>query len=468
MSHLKIRQLALITIVPAVMLVGCGGKEEHASTSGSGAAEHGSAALPRAASRQTFDVVQVRVDDAPQTTPIGGTVVSRNETTLKAQMPGRVVYIAGEAGTKLEPDQVIVALDDEGLVAKRRSAWAQLERAEAALRNAKVQYSNSLYSDGYNSQGGMGMPSMWDKMFTNNFSRAMGVGSPGLNRYAQVSSSRSGVEQAQSGVVQAQAALDELDTALRDKQTLSPGNVVILEKYIEVGDSIQPGQPLVKVGDVSKLQVLVKLPSGLITNIRMDQQIVVVLGPTGDRVPAVVERIYPSADPVSHTVPVKLGLQPSAPAAPGMYVTALIPSAEASGGGLPVIPRSAVVWRGSQASVFVVGQGNMTEMRMVRVGGDAGGQVTVLSGLRPGERVVANPTPTLTSGVEVVAPQSQQRAPSAPPMQQGAYYPGGSYPPATSMAPSAGAPQARLGSPPNVGGVQRGGAAGIDTSRPVY
>ncbi len=411
-----------LSVFTALVLAGCGGKDADDEKNAEHSAGHEVVHAQMAPQEmRNFQIVQVRLDDKPGSVPLGGTVVSRNETTLKAQMPGRVVFIAGEEGTKLKPNQVIVALDDEGLLAKRKSALAQLDRALSAVRSARIHYTDTIYNDGVQTQGGMGLPSMFDHMFTKNASNMMGVGDPDMDRYSQIQAARSAAEQADSAVVQAQAALDEIETMLRDKQTLSPGDVVILEKYIEVGDSVMPGQPLVKVGDVSKLQVKVNLPSGMISSIRKGMKLPVALGSDGAVVPGEVERIYPSADPVSHTVTVKLAIPSDAPAAPGMYVTVSIPDNGKGGRSLPVIPARAVVWRGSQSAVFVVNNENRTEMRMVRAGKNRGGLVKILSGLRPGERIIANPTPTLSSGVQVMQsspPPTGQRSSYRPEQDQ--------------------------------------------------
>jgi len=387
----------------AFVLAACGGHDDDDAgkkTAGPGGEVVHAQTTPQEV--RNFQIVQVRLDNQSGSVPLGGTVVSRNETTLKAQMPGRVVYIAGEEGTKLQTGQVIVALDDEGLLAKRKSALAQLDRALSAVRAARIQYTDTVYNDGVQTRGGMGMPSMFDHFFTKNMGDMMGVGDPDMDRYAQIQAARSAAEQADAAVVQAQAALDEIETMLRDKQTLSPGDVVVLEKYIELGDSVMPGQPLVKVGDVSKLQVKVNLPSGMIGRIRQGMALPVSLEAEGKTVRGEVERIYPSADPVSHTVTVKVAIPEDAPAAPGMYMTVSIPDAGKGGRSLPVIPARAVVWRGSQSAVFVVNDESRTEMRMVRAGKNRDGLVRILSGLRPGERIIANPTPTLTSGVQVM------------------------------------------------------------------
>jgi multidrug efflux pump subunit AcrA (membrane-fusion protein) len=112
---------------------------------------------------------------------------------------------------------------------------------------------------------------------------------------------------------------------------------------------------------------------------------------------------------VQRTVTVKLALPPGAPAAPGMYVQALLAEPPGAGEVLasPVVPTSAIIYRGSLPSVFVVGQTGSVELRVVRLGETVGDRVVVLSGLRQGEKVVTSPTPNMRSGDSLFGRQPQ-------------------------------------------------------------
>jgi biotin carboxyl carrier protein len=105
---------------------------------------------------------------------LGGSVIPQTELTIRAQAPGRVVYIAGEEGYEVRRGETIVDLDDKSLLAQRRAAIAGLQRARAQLNNAYIQLDQNIVSDGVNSRGGMGMPSMFDYFVTKNVGDAMG------------------------------------------------------------------------------------------------------------------------------------------------------------------------------------------------------------------------------------------------------------------------------------------------------
>jgi hypothetical protein len=106
-----------------------------------------------------------------------------------------------------------------------------------------------------------------------------------------------------------------------------------------------------------------------------------------------VVQIFPMADPDRHTVTVKLDLPPGAPGGAGMYAEVMINDINARVRELPVVPRNALVWRGSLPGVYVIDEQNQRQLRLIRTGDNVGTDgIAVLSGLRAGERVVIGTT----------------------------------------------------------------------------
>lgn len=324
---------------------------------------------------------------------LGGTVVPYKDVTFSAQIPGRIKTISGEEGDHFEEGALLIAIDDDDLLAKRRAAWANLANAEAALRNANVQYSREWISpyggEQNDAMGGMG--SMM-KNFTNPMQGMMGGGSsPGFDRYAQRYQYGTQLEQARSQIVAARSAIEEIDTKIRDAKSLAPFDGVITKKLVEVGDPVQPGQPLLEFADMSKLQIQVEVPArlmpgvkkGMVFNARLD---------VGDvDIQARVVQVFPIADPDRHTVTVKMELPPGAPGGAGMYAEVMINDINAKVRDLPVVPRTALVWRGSLPGIYVMNQNNERELRLVRTGDQVGSDgIAILSGLRAGERIVVS------------------------------------------------------------------------------
>jgi len=333
---------------------------------------------------------------------LGGSVIPQTELTIRAQAPGRVVYIAGEEGYEVRAGETIVDLDDASLLAQRRAAIAGLQRARAQLNNAYIQLDQNIVSDGVSSKGGMGMPSMFDYFVTKNVGDTMGAGDSGYDRYASISASRAAVEQAKSGVMEAESNIDQIEAMFRDKQAIAPQDAIILEKMIELGDAVQPGQTLLRIGDTSSLQVVIDVPARLMRNLSEGMLLPVSLNNAGETVNGEIVVIFPAADVKRNTVRIKLALPRDTPATPGMYVTVAIPDSGREQLVIISIPSEAVVWRGSQASVYVVNNAGKAELRMVRTGTTAANNRTaVLSGLSEGDRVVITPDTHLRSGMMI-------------------------------------------------------------------
>ena len=107
----------------------------------------------------------------------------------------------------------------------------------------------------------------------------------------------------------------------------------------------------------------------------------------------------PSADAVRHTVKVKFDLPLEVPGGPGMYAEVMLPDTETDNADVPVIPDTAVLWRGSLPAVYVATDDNRAELRLVRLGEYVGGdRIAVLSGLKVGERIYASPQLGPSSG----------------------------------------------------------------------
>ncbi len=341
---------------------------------------------------------------------LSGTVIPEKEVTLSAQLPGRVEMIAGEEGDQFDEGSTLVALNERELLAKRRAAIAAWHRADAALRNAGMQYSQKLWSPNSTEQspGGMGLPHLFDQFFTQPLTEWLGQSDEGLDRRAQLHTYGTQIEQARSALMQAESQIEQIDSKLRDAQGLAPFDGVIIKKWVEVGDTVQPGQPLLQFANTQRLQIEVNVPARLVRGLKVGKRIAAKLDVLDERVIVTIAQIFPVADPQRHTVKVKFDLfidQNSEDAryvGPGQYAQVDVPDVKASQRDLLLIPKSAVIKRGSLPGVCVFKRDNKNELRLVRLGriinpaliNDLdprfGDFVSVLSGLREGDQIVIN------------------------------------------------------------------------------
>lgn len=324
---------------------------------------------------------------------LGGNVVPEQIVNLTAQMPGDVSFVAGSEGDAFEQGDALIALDTTSLLAKRQQALAQLASAEAAYRNAQVQYNHELRNPNAQANSMLGGAPGLFSMFSDPARTMMGQGSPGVERRSSLYSSGVQVETARNGIDQARAALRELDVSLQNAVSYAPFDGVILQRMVEQGDIVQPGMPLVSFADVTRLQIRVEVPTRLLNAIRTQGRILASLDGDSATVPVSVDRIFPMADAGGHTTTAKFNLPEGIQAHSGMYAEIILPDPGNRAGGLPVIPVSAIVWRGSLPAVFKVADDGRVKLRLIRIGESTpDGTVNVISGIQTGDRILARPT----------------------------------------------------------------------------
>ncbi len=355
-----------------------------------------------AADAADYRTALIATERLEATTTIGGTVIPYKEVTLSAQLPGQILFVGGGEGDAFNTGSLLLTINDDNLQAQRRAAMAEMQNAEAILRNARVQYSREMWSPSINNahrSPGMAMPMMFDQMFTRNFGSMAGLGgNTALERYADLSTRASGLNQAQSRLMQSRARTETLDAKLRDARMLAPFDGVIIEKMVEPGDTVQPGQPLMRFAHTKFLRIQAEVPVRLVAGLQEEMLVPARLDTLNADITARVARIHPMADAARHTVTVKFDLPQGVAGGPGMYAEVRIPDTDASARANVVVPKSALLWRGSLPAVFVLTEERIS-MRLIRLGGPAGkDNISVLAGLRGGEQVILNPPTGMVSG----------------------------------------------------------------------
>lgn len=351
---------------------------------------------------QAAEIVRVETATSLSQSVLGSTVIPYKEVTLSAQIPGVVKFVAGEAGSGFKQGDVIVQVDESQLLAKRNSVLAQISIAQATVQNSQAQYTRELVSPRSKDIGampGFGLPAMFDMFAVRPFADSfMGNYSSDMGRYTDLMSSATGVSQAQSNLQQAMSQLQEIEAALRDAKSVAPFEGIVLEKMVEVGDTVQPGQPLIKYGYIKFKRLLADVPSGLVGGLSEGMVVPVRIDGSANTM-AKISQIYPVADPSRHTVTVKFDLPVDVVAAPGMYAEVYLPEPKKGDSKVVVIPKTALLAGRSLHSVLVVKDNNTSELRLVRLGTELGdGKVEVVSGLRADERVIDKPPAGASSG----------------------------------------------------------------------
>jgi multidrug efflux system membrane fusion protein len=197
---------------------------------------------------------------------------------------------------------------------------------------------------------------------------------------------------------QARAGIVKTNAIIAQKLIRAPFKGQLGIRQIEVGQYVNPGAPIVTLTDLKHLYVNFTLPSTMRAEIKLDQDVDV----TADSFPgrtfkAKITTIEPQIRADTRTLAIQAALpNPDAALLPGMFVNAAVV--------LPaqpdqvVLPETAVDYTLYGDSVYVVredgqdGSGKpvlKAYREPVKTGARWDGKVAILSGVKPGDKVVA-------------------------------------------------------------------------------
>ena len=213
----------------------------------------------------------------------------------------------------------------------------------------------------------------------------------------------SALKSATAGFEAAQADLAQAREQLEYTRIRAPFAGIVTERQVQVGETAQPGQRVMSGISLEQLRVSVDVPQSVVPRVREFGQARVQYQ-NGDWVVAQKITVYPIADPGSNTFKVRLWLpEGTAKLVPGMFVkTSFVTGIKED----LVVPVQAVVYRSEVTGAYVVEDDGRVRFRHVRAGQrSANGQVLVLAGLMPGERVALDP---IAASVELKRQRAEQ------------------------------------------------------------
>jgi RND family efflux transporter MFP subunit len=181
----------------------------------------------------------------------------------------------------------------------------------------------------------------------------------------------------------------------------SPADGFVVERNALPKQKMSP-DTLYTIADLSTVYVTADIPEYLGSVVRIGQPAALMLPSlSGKKIKGTIESILPVADPVSHTLKLRMVIaNPDYALKVGMYGDLEIQS-----GSLKrlTVPREAILDSGLKRIVFVDrGDGNL-ESKEVSTGQNFGNRVEVLGGLKAGDRIV-------TSGNFLIDSESQLKA----------------------------------------------------------
>ena len=184
------------------------------------------------------------------------------------------------------------------------------------------------------------------------------------------------------------AALRSAADIVSELAVPAPSNGVVIARSANPGQVVSAGAELFAVADLSSVWVIGDLYEKDFATVRVGSEATVSVPSASQPVRGRVAYIDPRVDPATRTAKVRVEVpSPGGALRLGMFVTVSFgaPSAIAT-----VIPRTAVQSVGDRSVVYVAATGDEPRFieRQVTLGAPVGDVVQVLSGLKPGERIV--------------------------------------------------------------------------------
>ena len=311
-----------------------------------------------AAAELPFPVATVQLQTLPDEQILDGVVEAVNQSTVSAQTAGRVETIMVDVNDFVPQGAPIIRI-------RNIEQRAGLEQAQASLREAEARYLEAQAE----------------------YNRMRGIYERQLVSKAQMDAATAGFSAAKAKLDAAQAGVAQAKESLGYTTINAPYSGIVLERHVQLGETVQPGKPLMTGFSLDELRVVANVPQRLIMPVRQYKQARVLL-PNGRKSAADRLTFFPYADPQSNVFKVRVYLPKKTEGLyPGMFVKTAFRVGEEQ---RLTVPRQALTQRGEVSGVYVVRDGKAS-LRQVRPGRTEGDMVEILAGLDPGEPVALDP-----------------------------------------------------------------------------
>jgi RND family efflux transporter MFP subunit len=337
------------------------------------------------------ETVQTKVVDSqkaeiPSLVRATGTLHARESATLSAQVMGRIQQVLVREGDAVRAGQPLVILDDATLRSSSDQADASvtaLEQQQAAAQTSADLATSTLARYKQLEAQKSVSPQEMDE----------------ITRRAEAAQSQVNALKAQANAMKAQQA--GARAMLGYTRIVAPFSGIVTARMVDPGAMAAPGVPLVQVDSAGALELQTTVPESIIARVHKGMKISITVDSLNrKRFDGSVAEIVPAADPASHSFLVKIAVPGSAELRAGMFANAEIPTGVKQA---VLVPRSAVVMRGSLASAYALDANGLAQLRYLTLGSSSGANVEVLSGLSGGEKLVDNPSDRDLAGKRIEA-----------------------------------------------------------------
>ena len=285
-----------------------------------------------------------------------GLVISREQPEVAAQTTGRILEIRAVPGDQVRSGQIMAVIDNTEVRSRLGQAQDNLTALQAQYHQSATDYQR--------------FKSLAER-------RVVPV-----REYDQI---KARYETLQAQVQQARQAVNEAQAAFRYGKVVSPGNGVVAEKMIDVGDLATPGRTLFTIFDPRQMRLEAQVGEQFGPSLHTGNPVKIFIPSLKLEIKSTIAEIVAQAASASRTFLVKAPLPFNPDLRPGVFGRLFFNGQERQ---VLLIPATAVKNIGQLETVQVV-EAEGVKLRQIRTGKTHGMYLEILSGLQVGEKVVA-------------------------------------------------------------------------------
>ncbi|MBV5312111.1 MAG: HlyD family efflux transporter periplasmic adaptor subunit [Prolixibacteraceae bacterium] len=198
------------------------------------------------------------------------------ETIVSSETAGKLLSMEVKQGDQLEPGGLIAQIDTTEIILKKLQTEAQLVASETKKQNVTAQI-NVLKEQKKNAQT---TQQRIAKMFADKAAtqQQMDDINGQLNVLdKQVSATNTQFQLIASEMEVVKRQLDLFNEQMTRCQVKSPAKGTVLETYLETGELATPGKPVLKMADLSNLELKVYVSGAQLSNVKLGNEVKILI-----------------------------------------------------------------------------------------------------------------------------------------------------------------------------------------------
>lgn len=304
----------------------------------------------------------------PEQFEASGTVKAKNAAQLAARISGTVSEVHAREGDRVQRGNLLVTLVALESTSGATGAAHAVEEAMARKKLADVTYSR--FARLYEEQAVTGQ---------------------------ELDTRRAERDMADQSLARARETARAAAAVAGYTRITAPLSGIVTAKMVDPGSTVFPGMPLMTVEEEGRYRLELAVPESLQGKVALGTSVPVFLDESSGSLTGTVVEIVPKVDPASRTFTVKLEITAKGLHS-GQFGRALLPVGEKQG---LLIPKKAVLERGELTFVWVVDDGSVAHLRLVKPGTAFADRIEILAGLSAGERIVVGGMEKVVDGARV-------------------------------------------------------------------